>query len=77
MGAAAGATQNDVQKAFADLQDVLAQADATPDSIKAKLDAFRDALNKAQETLLKDRNDLKSALTQKQEAAMVTLGVLN
>jgi len=75
--AGGAAAQNDVQKALTDLQTVLGQTDATPDAIKARLDTFRDAMNKANETLMKDRNDLKSALTQKQEAQMVQLGVLN
>jgi flagellar biosynthesis chaperone FliJ len=71
-----GATQSDLAKALADLQTTLDQQDSTPDDIKGKLDAVRAAKKTARETLSKAQDDLKSVLTQRQEAVLVENGLL-
>jgi hypothetical protein len=68
--------QTDLAKAMADLQTTLDTKDATPEDIKGKLDAVRAAKKTANETLAKAREDLKSVLTQRQEAVMVESGML-
>ena len=75
-GQAASTAQNSVQSTFAALQAALAESDATPDSIKARLDEFHDAMSKAKEKLAKDRAALRDVLTQKQESQMTVLGIL-
>jgi hypothetical protein len=72
----AAATPNTVQQALADLQATLVEPDVTPDAIKAKVDAYHDAVIKAREKLARDRADLQSVLTQEQEARMILLGIL-
>jgi hypothetical protein len=75
-GGAAAAPQSDLAKAMADLQTTLDQKDATPDDIKGKLEAVRTAKKAAQESLTKAQDDLKSVLTQRQEAVLVEAGML-
>jgi hypothetical protein len=58
------------------LQAVLDNKDSKPDEIKSKLDALRDARGKARDQLTKAQGDLKSLLTQRQEAVLVTRGML-
>jgi len=65
-----------VRQASADLQAALANKDAKPDEIKAKLDAFRAARAQAKADLAAAQQDLLGLLTQRQEATLVTLGVL-
>jgi len=76
-GATATTPQSDVAKASADLQTTLDQKDATPEDIKAKLEALRTAKKAAKETLAKAQEDLKSLLTQRQEAVLVENGLLD
>ena len=53
------------------------QNDSTsPDEIKAKLTALRDARKKAQASLETDRAELAKVLTARQEATLVLMGVL-
>jgi hypothetical protein len=73
----AGATPSAVQAASTDLQTTLDNKDAKPDEIKAKLDAFRDAKSKAKDDLTAAQKDLESVLTQRQEAMLVMMGLLN
>jgi hypothetical protein len=75
--AVAGAEQTPVQKASADLQTALDNKDATPDDIKTKLDALRDAKTKAKTDLEAAQKDLEGVLTQRQEAVLVMMGLLN
>jgi hypothetical protein len=75
-GIAPSDTQNQVQKALDDLNQVLADTNATPDSIQAKMDAYRDAKLKAIELLEKDTVSLKQVLTAKQEATLLSMGLV-
>jgi Spy/CpxP family protein refolding chaperone len=65
------------QAAARDLQTTLDNKDAKPEEIKAKLTALRDARNKAKEDLTKAQADLKELLTQRQEAVLVNMGLLD
>ena len=76
-GGQANAPQSDVQKALADLQTTLDNKDASADEIKGKLQAVRDARNAAKEKLTKAQTDLQSVLTQRQEAVLVEMGMLD
>ena len=58
------------------LQTVLDNKDAKPEEIKAKLTALRDARAKAAEDLKKARAELTELLTQRQEAVLVEMGIL-
>jgi len=71
------ATPSAVQAASTDLQTTLDNKDAKPEDIKAKLDAFRDAKTKAKDDLTAAQKDLESVLTQRQEAMLVMMGLLN
>jgi hypothetical protein len=65
-----------VQTASEDLKKTLDNKDATPDEIKTKLQALRDAKKAEKEDLSKAEDDLKSVLTARQEAVMVQHGIL-
>lgn len=60
-----------------ELQTLLENKDATPEQIKAKLTALRDAKAKAKEELTAAQNELKGVLTQRQEAVLVGMGMLD
>ena len=49
---------------------------ASPEELKSKMTALRDARTKAREELTKARGELKELLTAKQEAALLVMGVL-
>jgi hypothetical protein len=66
-----------VQKASNDLQKTLDNKDASPEEITKKLTALREAKEKAKATLTAAQKDLKDVLTQRQEAALVMLGILD
>lgn len=66
-----------VETAAKALQETLDNKDAKPDDIKAKLDALRDAKNKAKEELASAQKDLKDVLTLRQEAVLVEMGLLD
>lgn len=66
-----------VQTALQELQQTLDDQNASPDLIKTKLDAVRDARAKAKQDLVVAQQDLKSVLTQRQEAIMVLNGYLD
>jgi hypothetical protein len=66
-----------VQQAQRDLRTTLDNKDAKPEDIKAKLDALRDAKSKAKDDLTAAQKDLQSLLTQRQEAVLVMMGLLN
>ncbi|MCE5280121.1 MAG: hypothetical protein ABFD92_05970 [Planctomycetaceae bacterium] len=68
--------QNDVAKASADLQKVLQNADAKPQEIKTALDALRAARAKARDDLAKAQKELQEVLTLRQEAQLVSMGML-
>jgi hypothetical protein len=65
-----------VQTALQDLQTTLDDPNASPDAIKAKLETLRQARSKARQELAVAQADLKSVLTQRQEAVMVLRGIL-
>jgi hypothetical protein len=75
--APANATPNPVRDALTALNTTLQNKDATADEIKEKLTALRDAKAKANDDLTKAQADLQSVLTQRQEAILVTQGMLN
>jgi hypothetical protein len=68
--------QSDVAAKTAELQKLLEDKDAKPDEIKAKLQALRDAKTKAKEELTKAQAELKELLSARQEAVLVSSGVL-
>jgi Spy/CpxP family protein refolding chaperone len=65
-----------VAAARQELSTVLANKDSTPEQIKAKLEGYRTARNKAREDLKKAQDDLKGVLTARQEAVLVSNGTL-
>ncbi|HVX83369.1 MAG TPA: hypothetical protein VH253_00990 [Phycisphaerae bacterium] len=75
-GAQPTANQSEVQAAQAALQQALDNKDSPPELIKEKLQALRDARARAREVLKKAQTDLQALLTQRQEAVMVELGIL-
>jgi len=78
-GGAGGAapTPSPVAAAIADLNTTLMDPAVTPDAIKGKLDALRQARQKANDDLTAAQTALKSNLTQRQEALLVVNGLLN
>jgi hypothetical protein len=60
-----------------ELQTLLENKDATPEQVKAKLTALREAKAKAKEDLAAAQNELKAVLTQRQEAVLVGMGMLD
>ena len=66
-----------VDRASLDLQAVLDDPNSNPDLIKNKLDMLRNAKAKASQDLLVARNELRSLLTVRQEAVLVTEGMLD
>jgi hypothetical protein len=65
-----------VQESAADLQDALGDKDATAGEIKARLIALREARIKARAALTQAQDELRELLTARQEAVLVSLGVL-
>lgn len=84
-GAAAGggpagdqnATPSPLQQKAKELQETLDNKDAKPEEIKAKLDAYREARTKAKEELATAQKELRELLSQRQEATIVMLGMLD
>jgi Spy/CpxP family protein refolding chaperone len=66
-----------VQAAMTDLENTLNDQSAGADQIKSKLDALRDARTKAKQDLAQAQADLKSVLTQRQEAVLVLRNLLD
>lgn len=69
--------QNEVDKTSAELTKVLANKDAKAEDIKAALTAYRAARDKAKENLAKAQKELRDLVTARQEAVLVTMGVLD
>jgi len=69
--------QTEVQKKMADLQKLVQEKDSKPEDVKAALAAYRDARNKAKTDLEKAQKDLQEVVTVKQEAFLVTRGMLD
>ena len=68
--------QSPVAAASKDLQDALGNKDSTPEQIKVKLQALRDARTKAHTDLAAAQAELKEVLTARQEAVLVARGML-
>jgi hypothetical protein len=68
--------QTELAKASRELRDLLAQENASPDQISAKLTAFRAARTKAEAELKAARESLKEVLNERQEALLVTMGMV-
>ena len=75
-GGADNQPQTPVAKASADLRTTLENKDAPADDIKTKLAALREAREKARAELQAAQKELKEVLTQRQEAVLVTNGML-
>jgi hypothetical protein len=69
-------TQTPAQQASRDLNTTLENKNATAEEIAAKLKALREARAKAKESLAAAQKDLKEVLTQRQEAVLVEMGML-
>lgn len=67
---------SDTQKAAEDLRKLLENKDAKPEDLKKALTTLRDARAKAKTELDKARKELQEVLTVRQEAALVSAGVL-
>lgn len=68
--------QSDIQKAAAELRKLVESKDAKPEDLKKALTALRDARAKAKAELDKARKELQEILTVKQEAVLVSRGIL-
>lgn len=68
--------KSDVQQKTADLRTVTDNKDAKPQEIKAKVDALRAAREKARAELQKQQGELRELITIRQEAILLTLGVM-
>ena len=68
--------QTPVAKASAELRTVLENKDTAPEDIAKKLAALREARDKARADLVAVQKELKDVLTQRQEAVLVTMGML-
>ncbi|MDB5175010.1 MAG: hypothetical protein JWM97_3320 [Phycisphaerales bacterium] len=66
-----------VQEKVKALQEAVASPDATPEDVKAKLEALRHAKAEARKELAKAQDDLRTALNLKQEAVLVVMGMLD
>jgi chromosome segregation ATPase len=69
--------QTPVQQAQHDLQQLLENKEAPAAEIQAKLTALREAREKAKTELASAQKDLKDVLTQRQEAVLVMMGMLD
>jgi flagellar motility protein MotE (MotC chaperone) len=69
--------QSEIQKATNALQEALDKSDSTPDDVKAKLLALRNAKEKTKQELAKAQQELKQILSVRQEAKLVLLGLLD
>lgn len=69
--------QSDLAKATQALQQTLENENATAEQIKAKLTALREAREKAKQQYEKASAELRELLTQRQEAQLVLMGILD
>ena len=66
-----------VEQAQSDLRTLLDNKDASADQISAKLTALREAREKAKTDLVSAQKELKEVLSQRQEAVLVMMGMLD
>lgn len=71
------APKSAVGKAMVDLHKTMENAKATPEAIKTKLTALREAREQAKAKLAKAQAELRQLLTQRQEAQLVLMGTLD
>ena len=71
------ANRSPMQQASKDLREILDKKDATPEEINAKLTAFREARDKSRQQLVTAQKDLKDVLSARQEAVLVSMGMLD
>lgn len=69
--------QTELQTASQQLQEALNNKDTKPQELKARLAALREARAQALAELTKAQDDLRDILTARQEAVLVTFGLLN
>jgi len=65
------------EKASRELRDVLDKKESTTEEVTAKLTAFREAREKAKQTLASAQKELKDILSPRQEAVLVSMGMLD
>jgi hypothetical protein len=68
---------SEVQKSRIALRDAIDNKDSTPTDIADKLKAFREARAAARAELVQAQDDLRQFLTMKQEATLVSMGLLD
>ena len=68
--------QSSAAQASRDLRDVLENENSSAEEIAAKLKALREAREGAKKELATAQKELKEILTQRQEAVLVTMGML-
>ena len=76
-GAEGQPQQTDMMKKGSDLQRILQKPDAKPEDIKPALAAYREARATARTELEQAQKDLQSLLTLRQEAVLVSQGLLD
>ena len=76
-GRAQRGADSPVARAAEELQRTLDNPEATPDQIKAKLTALRTAREQAGQELAKAREAVRELVTQRQEAQLVLMGILD
>lgn len=76
-GGFGGNNDSAVSKARQALQDLLQNNSASNDDIAAKVTAYREARDKAKESLTTAQKDLKEVLSPRQEATLVGYGMLD
>jgi ribosomal protein L9 len=72
-----GQSDSAVSRAQQDLNATLDNPNASADEIANRLKALRDAHEQAKQELVKAQQDLKEILTQRQEAVLVMMGMLD
>ncbi|HAU37635.1 MAG TPA: hypothetical protein DCX07_07950 [Phycisphaerales bacterium] len=75
--AATDREQTDVEKKMSDLQKLLQNKDSKAEDIKTALTAYRDARAAVRAELEKAQKELREILTLRQEAQLVTMGMLD
>jgi len=76
-GAQPQGEQSAVEKAAADLQATLENENASAETIKTQLTAYRKAREDARQQLAKAQEELRAVLTVRQEAQLVLIGMLD
>jgi Spy/CpxP family protein refolding chaperone len=66
----------DIEKKSQALQTLLDNKQAKPEAVAASLKAYRDARAKTRQDLAKAQQELRDLLTVRQEAQLVTMGIL-